>query len=161
MTDTNANLSARDLHAEYVRQGGTKAFTSFKNKAAILDAIVALVEANNADAEPTDTEYTAAHDFPAEEAAAAMNACADANDAAEEEIEASDDADAGEDDTGSDEALGRITEKLSKVQRAKLRKLLGGKLTEGRWNTARIPVSILEKIGCRYEVGGLAGKAKV
>lgn len=47
---------------------------------------------------------------------------------------------------------GMITEKLNKMQRARLRKALGGKLSDGRWTTVKIPVSILEKAKVAYKI---------
>lgn len=154
MTDFST-LSARALHTDYTALGGTKAFGSFKNKQAIIDAILELQAAmpdeddGRADAmvgedhdahvqewmtapQDDDAPLELSHDEPQDDETA------DEDDDAED-----DDADAEE--PATDEPMGKINVKLNKVERARLRKAFGGKLAQGRWGDAVLPIRLLEK----------------
>lgn len=182
MTDlSNLNLPklpASELHTIYTQMGGTKSLKSFKNKSVIVSAILDLhneAEASspiadrfeehatgNVELEQHDDHVHTWHAGPAE---VAEDDIPEGYETSEGEVgrwvqtdngpvweplnAAEDVADEEED---APVPAGRITEKLSKVQRAKLRKLLGGKLTEGRWTDMVLAVSILEQVGCRYKL---------
>lgn len=59
-----------------------------------------------------------------------------------------------DDDATQDDATqyGIINVKLTKSQRARLRKLCGGKLIEGRWSTNPINIVVLNKAGVSYRL---------
>lgn len=170
---TDLTNTTAELYTLYTELGGTKTVKSFKNKQAILDAIQALkpdaILGDEASIIHTTDNADPIGDAAEQDAPAWDETIAESLGVDEEPQDNATHDDAGDtpqsdeatlegdEETGDDaardddEPLALITEKLTKSQRARLRKYIGGKLSEGRWTGMKLPVSLLTKMGIRHK----------